>query len=117
VTIIPIASPVKAKTLNYTKEQEALMKLRYNAKPNSDTVKELVDLLGKDKRSVIAKLSHMQIYVTPPRTTKSGAPIIKKDALVEAIETHMGNKYPSLVKTNKRDLETLLKDMNEHFGA
>lgn len=101
------------KTPNYTDEMVSRLEEVYSANPTRDTVDELAAEFGKTPRSVIAKLSTMGIYQTPPRTTKSGEPIIKKDEMVEEICERLNISIPSLVKTNKRDLKTLVNAIRE----
>ena len=106
----------KAKAPNYTEEQVAEMEERYKANPTRETVNQIAKDFGKGERSVIAKLSRMKIYVVPPRTTKAGKPIIRKETLVENICKRLEVDLPSLVKTNKQDLEKLTEVLNEWFG-
>lgn len=108
-------APVKEK--NYTEAQEELLNSVYPANPTRETVDQLAKELGKAPRSVIAKLSSMKIYITPPRTTKSGAPIIKKETLVAHIGALLEVEMPSLVKANKADLEKLLSAVEEWTGS
>jgi hypothetical protein len=114
----PITDPAKTdiKAPNYSPEQTAEMEERYTANPTRATVDELADEFNKQPRSIIAKLSHMHIYVTPPRVTKSGTPIIKKETLVANIEMHLSGSFPSLVKSNKRDLEGLCAALEWYLG-
>jgi hypothetical protein len=101
------------KTPNYTDEMVARLVEQYEAEPTRETVNELAVELGKSPRSVIAKLCTLGIYQTPPRTTKNGKPIVKKEEMVAEICESLGVEIPSLVKTNKRDLETLVKAIRE----
>ena len=86
----------------YTQEEE-LELTRY---PTA-TVQELATLLNKTERSIIAKLSKMQLYEKAPRTTKSGSPIISKLELLAIIEEALGVELPTLVKAGKEDLRKL----------
>lgn len=104
------------KELNYTKAQEGEMRELYEKYPCADTVLTIVEAFGKSKRSVIAKLSSMKIYVTPPRTTKSGGKIIKKSELVAMISDMLEVDMPSLEKANKKDLEALAAAVEEWTG-
>lgn len=101
------------KTPNYTDDMVARLNDEYLENPTRETVDSLAEEFGKSPRSIIAKLSTMGIYVTPPRTTKAGKPIVKKETMVEEICSVLGVEAPSLVKTNKRDLETLVKAVKE----
>jgi hypothetical protein len=99
----------KAKEPNYTEKMEARLRSEYEANPTRDTVDALAEEMGKSPRSIIAKLSNMSIYKAPPRLTKAGTPIVKKETLVAEICEALGIECPSLVKANKQDLERLTK--------
>jgi len=99
---------VSTKAPNYTETQEARMREFYLEVPGRGSVDCLAEEFGKSPRSIIAKLSNMGIYVAPPRTTKAGKPIVKKEVLVAEIMTKLGVEAPSLVKANKQDLERLV---------
>lgn len=88
----------------YTAEEEKALQ----AYPQK-SVEELATELGKSKRSVIAKLSKLGVYVRPPRTTKTGDPIISKAELVAEIEAKLEAEFPTLVKAGKEDLRLLLE--------
>lgn len=87
----------------YSKEDEEILK-EYPKK----TVDELAAQLGKTKRSIVAKLSIMKIYEKPPKLTKAGEEIIKKEELVALIEEATDLELPTLVKTGKADLRKLV---------
>ena len=99
--------------VNYTEDMVTEMQERYVANPTRDTVNELAEEFEKSTRSIIAKLSQLGIYQAPPRTTKSGEPIVRKSDLVEAIEEGTGLELPSLVKATKADLQRL----SDFFGS
>lgn len=101
------------KAPNYTDEMVARLEEAYSANPTRETVDALAIELGKSERSIISKLSTMGIYQTPPRTTKTGKPIVKKEQMVAEISEKLNVEVPSLVKTNKRDLETLVNAIRE----
>jgi hypothetical protein len=109
-----VVSPAKEK--NYTPTQQKEMEALYLAHPCRDTVNTIAKSFGKSERSVIAKLSNMKIYVAPPKTTKSGSPIVKKSTLVEHIGALLEDSFPSLEKANKIDLEKLLVRIEEWTG-
>jgi len=102
---------------NYTVKQEAQLKEMYTANPVPETVEALVEMTGKNKRSIVAKLSNMGIYVVPERTTKAGTPVVKKETLVAEIGAKLEGEFPSLIKANKRDLEKLVECLAEWFGG
>ena len=75
---------------NYTEQMTSKMVATYTANPTRETVDALAKELGKNTRSVIAKLSREGVYKAQPRTTKTGEPIVRKAELLQAIETHYG---------------------------
>ena len=83
------------------------------ATPSVETVTTLAKEFGKTKRSVIAKLVREGVYQAQERTTKSGAPIVRKADLVEQIESYfVGASLPSLVKASKADLQRMVECIN-----
>ena len=101
----------KAKAKNYTDEMVANMRELYTATPTRDTVEKLAKNFGKSVRSVIAKLSREGIYVSQPRVTKTGEPVVRKSELVAQIEDHFGIEVPTLVKASKADLQELINHL------
>ena len=97
---------------NYTDEMVNTMVSTYVANPTADTVVSLSRELGKTKRSIVAKLVREGVYQAQPRTTKAGAPIVRKAELVEQIEAHFGVAVESLVKASKADLQRLVDAIN-----
>ena len=93
---------------NYTEKMTAEMVKTYAANPSRETVESLAKKLGKNTRSVIAKLSREGVYKATPRTTKTGEPIVRKLELLTQIENHYGIELPSLVKATKADLQRLI---------
>ena len=96
-------------TANYTQQQTEQMVSKYTANPTRETVDALAQELGKNTRSVIAKLSREGVYVAQPRATKSGEPIVRKAELVAQIEAHFGIEMPTLVKASKVDLQRMVE--------
>lgn len=101
----------KAKAKNYTEDMVANMRELYTATPTRETVETLAETFGKSVRSVIAKLSREGIYVSQPRVTKSGEPVVRKSELVAQIEDHFGIEVPTLVKASKTDLQELINHL------
>lgn len=95
-------------TANYTEAMTDKMVATYTANPTRDTVEALAKELGKNTRSVIAKLSREGVYKATPRTTKTGEPVVRKAELLAQIETTLGVEFPSLVKASKADLQRLI---------
>jgi len=96
---------------NYSDEMVAEMHSLYEANPTRETVEQLAEQFGKSVRSIIAKLSREGIYVSQPRVTKSGEPVVRKAELVAQIEAHFGVEVPTLVKASKTDLQTLISNI------
>tara|TARA_Y100000592_G_C5366880_1_gene266498 strand:+ start:453 stop:860 length:408 start_codon:yes stop_codon:yes gene_type:complete len=95
-------------TANYTEQQTKDMVAQYEAAPTKETVVAIAEKLGKNTRSVIAKLSREGVYKAQPRTTKRGEPVVLKQELVNKIQEHFGDEFPSLVKASKVDLQKLI---------
>jgi hypothetical protein len=95
-------------TANYTEAMTDKMVAQYEANPTRETVEALAKELGKNTRSVIAKLSREGVYQAQPRTTKTGEPIVRKAELLAQIESTLGVEFPSLVKATKADLQRLI---------
>ena len=93
---------------NYTQPITDKMVAQYTANPTRETVDAIAKDLGKNTRSVIAKLSREGVYKATLRTTKTGEPIVRKSELLASIETHFGIELPSLVKASKADLQRLI---------
>lgn len=95
------------KAVNYTPEQTAQMVLDYS---NGTTVEAIAETLGKTVRSVVAKLSREKVYVAKTYVSKTGAPVVKKDAHADAIGAILKlseNEIESLTKANKTALEKI----------
>jgi hypothetical protein len=96
-----------AKTVNYTPEQTTKMVADYQA---GVTVETIAENLGKTVRSVVAKLSREKVYVAKTYVSKTGAPVVKKDAHADAIGAILKlseNEIESLTKANKTALEKI----------
>ena len=95
------------KTINYTPEQTAQMVSDYS---NGTTVEAIAKTLGKTVRSVVAKLSREGVYKAKTYVSKTGAPVVKKDAHADAIGAILKmseNEIESLTKANKTALEKI----------
>lgn len=96
-----------AKTVNYTAEQTTKMVADYLA---GVTVETIAENLGKTARSVVAKLSREKVYKAKVYATKTGQPVVKKDAHADAIGAILQlseNEIESLTKANKTALEKI----------
>lgn len=95
------------KAVNYTPEQTAQMVLDYS---NGTTVEAIAETLGKTVRSVVAKLSREGVYKAKTYVSKTGAPVVKKDAHADAIGAILKmteSEIESLTKANKTALEKI----------
>lgn len=96
-----------AKVVNYTPEQTAQMVSDYS---NGITVEAIAEKLGKTVRSVVAKLSREKVYVAKTYVSKTGQPVVKKDAHADAIGAILKlseSEIESLTKANKTALEKI----------
>ena len=96
-----------AKVVNYTPEQTAQMVSDYS---NGITVEAIAEKLGKTVRSVVAKLSREKVYKAKTYVSKTGAPVVKKDAHADAIGAILKMteaEIESLTKANKTALEKI----------
>ncbi len=96
-----------SKSVNYTPEQTAKIVADYQA---GVTVETIAENLGKTVRSVVAKLSREKVYVAKTYVSKTGAPVVKKDAHADAIGAILKlseNETESLTKANKTALEKI----------
>ena len=98
-----------AKPVNYTAEQTAQMVADYSAGVSVETIAQN---LGKTVRSVVAKLSREKVYVAKTYVTKTGEPVVKKDAHADAIGAILRlpeNDIESLTKANKSALKAIFE--------
>ena len=103
--LVMIAKTEKA--VNYTPEMEAAMKADYLA---GITVEAIAEKLGKTTRSIVAKLSRMEIYKKKEYKTKTGEAVVKKDAHADAIGAILRlseGEIDSLTKANKTALQKI----------
>ena len=95
------------KVVNYTSEQTLKLVADYQA---GITVEKLAESLGKSVRSVVAKLSREGVYQKKVYKTKTGEPVVKKDAHADAIGAILRlpeNDIESLTKANKSALRAI----------
>lgn len=98
---------MSAKAVNYTAEQTARMVADYSA---GVSVEAIAESMGKTVRSVVAKLSREKVYKAKEYKTKTGQPVVKKDAHADAIGAILGMteaEMDSLTKANKTALEKI----------
>ncbi len=99
--------------MSYTEELTQLIIDEYTADPTRATVDRLAEEHNKSARSIIAKLSSAGVYQAPPRLSKSGDPIVRKEDLVKDIGEWFGIDVPSLAKAGKLDLQKLYKALSD----
>ncbi len=92
---------------NYSEKDTAFAVDAYTKQPTRDTVDMIAEKLGKNARSVIAKLSREGVYKAQPRVTKRGEPVVMKSEFVARIHKALGIEIPTIVKATKADLQTL----------
>lgn len=96
-------------TVNYTPEQTAKMVADYSA---GVAVEQIALELGKTVRSVVAKLSREKVYKAKTYVSKTGEPVVKKDAHADAIGAILRlpeNDVESLTKANKSALKAIFE--------
>ena len=99
------------KVVNYTVTQTAHAIAEYQNSPTAETVATLAESFGKSIKSVIAKLSREGVYLKAERKTKSGNPVVTKEAFVSKIAGVLGvndEKMDGLEKAPKAALEMIL---------
>lgn len=108
-----------AKAPNYTAEMTAEMVKAYTEAPTKETVEMLAKKLGRQTRSVIAKLSREGVYKKQEYVGKTGEKPAKKDDLASKLGALVGlteAEETSLEKVNKTALVKLLA-MAEAFKS
>jgi hypothetical protein len=94
---------------NYTDDMIDVMTKEYTAEPTRETVDALAVQFSKTPRSIIAKLSALEIYQKAERVTKRGEPVVLKEELVAKVQNAVGRELPSLAKMTKPDLNSLIE--------
>jgi len=95
------------KTVNYTQEQTQSLIADYQA---GVAIEQLAMQFGKSVRSIVAKLSREGVYQKKQYKTKTGEPVVKKDAHADAIGAILRlpeNDIESLTKCNKSALKAI----------
>ena len=100
-----------AKIENYTEVQAAEMLAQYDPQASAEVreaqVKHFATKYGKTVRSIVAKLSRMQVYVPKAYVSKTGEKPVRKNAHADAIGAILRlseNETESLTKANKTAL-------------
>ena len=97
------------KTVNYTPEQTLTLVADYQS---GVSVEALAMAMGKSVRSIVAKLSREGVYQKKEYKTKTGEPVVKKDAHADAIGAILRlpeNDVESLTKANKSALKAIFE--------
>ncbi len=100
------------KIVNYSAEDTAELVAAYVALPTADTVQAFAVRLGKNTKSIIAKLVREGVYVKKEYTSKTGAKVEAKDSIADAIGNILGlteNDTASLAKANKVALQKVFE--------
>jgi hypothetical protein len=109
---------IMAKTPQYTPaEEKQLLELwgdDWETRPYEEShnlAGEIGDLMGKGQRSIVAKLSRMNVYVTKEPVTKSGEKVMTKADIAGQIGDICGMKTAdadSMVTSSKQALRLVL---------
>ncbi|NIP32392.1 hypothetical protein GWN26_01140 [Candidatus Saccharibacteria bacterium] len=108
-----------SKTVNYTPEQTEIIKGMYlgvadeGEARRDEVVKEIAAMYGKSVRSVIAKLSRMDVYIAKKHVAKDGQPAIRKDAAAARLREITGLPLVSAENLTKTDLKALIARIEE----
>jgi hypothetical protein len=97
------------KTVNYTVEQTTQVIADY---VGGVSVEQIAMSMGKSVRSIVAKLSREGVYQKKEYKTKTGEPVVKKDAHADAIGAILRlpeNDVESLTKANKSALKAIFE--------
>ena len=97
--------------MNYTKEQSDYMVRKYSERPTAETVAELVEELGKSKKSIIGKLSRQGVYRRESYKSKTGEEPVTKNQLVSEIADRLNVEVEELLgleKTPKNVLKRIV---------
>lgn len=107
-----------SKAANFTAEQVAEMRTKYLAAVaagldyggRKKVVEELAESMGKNTRSIVAKLSREEVYIKATYVAKTGEKPLSRDNFADAIGQKLGlteAEADSLTKANKGALSKL----------
>ena len=99
------ATVAAKKASNFTDAQVAAIQAA--APVNQAKAKELAASLGLKEKSIIAKATRMGIYVAKGKVTKTGSPVERKEAIVEAIANIIETNLDGLEKAPKPALQAI----------
>jgi hypothetical protein len=99
-------------TKKYTEQQEEELKRLYIEKPTAETVDFLAKLYNVPIRSIIAKLSHFNIYKAKKYVNKLGQLPIKKADLVQKLSGHFQDyELEQIEKLSKLLIQKLIQKL------
>jgi Mn-dependent DtxR family transcriptional regulator len=101
----------KAKAVNYSDQDVAVLRAEYTGTDNAAEVKALAEKLGKTPNSVRAKLASLQIYVKPEAVEAEGEERTTKEVIAVAIGELVGlaeHEIDGLAKATKSALQKVL---------
>lgn len=106
---VATAEKASKKAENYSVETTEALRVAYeSSNKTTEAVEALAKQFGKTTRSIIAKLSRMQVYVKPEYKTKNGETPISKEEIVANMAKLLGvdaEVLESLEKANKTALQ------------
>lgn len=109
---VATAEKASKKQENYSAEMTEALRVAYETNKDTDA---LAKQFGKTSRSIIAKLSRMQVYVKPEYKTKTGETPISKEEIVADMATLLNvdvEVLESLEKANKTALQIVFDALN-----
>ncbi|NDD84093.1 hypothetical protein EBZ38_07445 [bacterium] len=104
--------------MKYTKEQEELLIAEYEKDPTKETVERLAEELNVSPRSIVGKLSRLNVYKKTAYLPKYGAKPVSKEELVKNIADALGlesDRLTGLEKAQKPALLTLEAAISKSF--
>jgi len=95
-------------------ESEVLDAMRSNAPLNLEKAKAIAAQFGeKSYRPIVAAAIRAGIpYEKAAKRSKDGSPVVRKEALVDAISDKLGVQLDGLEKATKTSLQVLLNAIN-----
>jgi dTDP-4-amino-4,6-dideoxygalactose transaminase len=115
-----------AKAPNYTKDQVELMSGMYlgveeeSEERRDEVVEEIADILGKNVRSIRAKLSNLKIYRRKTPVASDGEPVKKKAEwnaeLVEVAGVPLTSSE-NLTREDMKKLVNVIRELRETIAA
>jgi|694.fasta_scaffold68623_2 hypothetical protein len=104
--------------MKYTKEQEELIVEEYEKAPTKETVERLASELDVSPRSIVGKLSRLNVYKKTAYLPKYGEKAVSKEELVKNIADALGldsDRLTGLEKAQKPALLNLEATLSKYF--